>query len=102
MSQSYTEEFRLSAVQLALREDKRVSEVAKELNINPNTLHTWVSKYRSTISAGGSQEEATNTAQLLEELKQLRKENGKLKEERAILVKAAAFFARESGNGINS
>ncbi len=102
MSQSYTEEFRLSAVQLALREEKRVSEVARELKINPNTLHTWISKYRSTVSAGGSKEDASNTAKLLEELKQLRKENAKLKEERAILVKAAAFFAKESGSGTNS
>jgi transposase len=102
MSQTYTEEFKLSAVQLALREDKQIAAVARELNINSNTLHTWVSKYRSTVSAGGSQEEAANTAHLLEQLKQLRKENTRLKEERAILVKAAAFFAKESESGTNS
>ena len=102
MSEVYTQEFRLSAVQLALRGDKRVTEVAKELGINANTLHTWISQYRSVISAEDSQEQAVNTAQLLEEVKQLRKETAKLKEERAILVKAAAFFAKESTSDTTS
>lgn len=102
MNQLYPEEFKLSAVQLATREDKKVTEGARELNVNANTLHTWIRKYSPVVSAGGGQEEAADSAQLLEQLKYLRKENAKLKEECAILVKAAAFFAKESQSGTGS
>ncbi len=44
-AKSYTPEFRESAVQLAIESEKSVSVVAKELNVNVNTLHTWISKY---------------------------------------------------------
>jgi transposase-like protein len=38
-------EFRASAVKLANVSDKLISQVAKDLGINVNTLHTWISKY---------------------------------------------------------
>lgn len=92
----YTEEFKLSAVKLVLRGNKKAVTVARELDIRPSTLHTWVAKYKSLVNHDTPKKETHEQANQLEELKKLRKENKRLKEERDILVKAAAFFAKES------
>ena len=89
----YTTEFRQSAVKLAVESDQPISQIAKELGVNENTLHTWISKYHKPAVA------ATTTAEkehIHDELKRLRKENKRLREEREILKKAAAYFAKES------
>jgi len=89
----YTPEFKESAVKLAIESDQPVSKTAEELGVNTNTLHTWISKYRGpqVQKAGPVREE-----HLYDELKRLRKENKRLTEERDILKKAAAYFAKES------
>lgn len=43
---SYTEEFKASAVKLAIESDQPVTKTAEELGVNKNTLHTWISNYR--------------------------------------------------------
>lgn len=89
----YPAEFRESAVKLAVESDQPISKTAEELGVNKNTLHTWISKYhrpqqRTSASAGDEH--------LYDELKRLRQENKRLMEERDILKKAAAYFAKES------
>jgi len=101
MSQ-YNKEFKLSAVRLALRDGKKVAQAARELNINANTLHGWIAKYKDLVPEGSTVQDTTNTAKLLEELQQAKKKIANLEEERAILVKAAAFFAKESSNDTRS
>lgn len=91
---SYTAEFKESAVKLAVEADHPVTQTARELGINVNTLHTWISKYHGRQVTGGGG--PVDGKHLYEELKQLRKENARLKEERELLKKAAAFFAKES------
>ncbi len=91
-NKSYTAEFKESAVKLAVQSDQSVSVTAKELGVNVNTLHTWIAKYHRP--------KATNVASkgeehVYDELRRLRKEVSQLKEERAILKKAATFFAKE-------
>ena len=89
----YTPEFRESAVKLAVESDQSISKTAEELGINTNTLHTWISKYhRPQKDQTGRVEEE----HLYDELKRLRKENKRLTEERDILKKATAYFAKES------
>ncbi len=90
---SYTPEFKESAVKLAIESDQPVSKTADELGVNANTLHTWIGKYRGpqVQKAGPVREE-----HLYEELKRLRKDNKRLTEERDVLKKATAYFARES------
>jgi transposase len=91
--QHYTSEFKESAVKLAIESDQPVSKTAEELGINNNTLHTWISKYKRP------QGQVTNRVEdrhIYDEIKELRKENKRLKEERDILKKAAAYFAKES------
>lgn len=91
-TKSYTAEFKESAVKLAVESDKPVTETARELEVNANTLHTWIAKYHRPQVSSKPQK---NDEHIYDELKRLRKENAKLKEERAILKKAAAFFAKE-------
>ena len=88
----YGPEFRESAVKLALESDQPVSETALELGISKSTLHTWISKY-SKLEEGKA---VRTDSHLYDELKRLKKENARLKEERDILKKAAAYFAKET------
>lgn len=89
---TYTAEFRASAVKLANESDKPISQVAKDLGINVNTLHTWISKY----SRPKESNKAVRTDEhLYDELKRLKKEVARLTEERDLLKKAAAYFAKE-------
>ena len=88
----FTEEFRTGAVRLVLDEGKTVGAVARELDLTPSALATWVSQARADRSQGKT---GLTTAER-EELARLRKENRILAEERDILKKATAFFAKQS------
>jgi transposase len=85
----YPAEFTERAVQLAVESDQPIAQTARDLGVNENTLHTWIGKYHRAVR----QEKHVNDEHLYEELKRLRKENTRLKEERDILKKAAASFA---------
>ena len=88
----FTEEFRTGAVRLVIDEGKTVGAVARELDLTPSPLGKWVSQARADRSQGKT---GLTTAER-EELARLRKENRILAEERDILKKAAAFFAKQS------
>ena len=88
----YNIEFKKSSAQLACQSEKSVAQTAKELGVNVGTLSGWVKKYgRKEASTAGTGKEWS----LIEELKQLKKENVRLKLERDILKKAAAYFAND-------
>jgi len=88
----YTAEYRASAVKLANESDKPITQVAKDLGINVNTLHTWISKYSRPKE---NDKTARTDEPLYDELKRLKKEVARLTEERDLLKKAAAYFAME-------
>ncbi len=92
--QTYPSEFRESSVKLALESDQPITQTARDLGINPNTLHTWISKYSKPSQAQTAV--GRTDEHLYDELKRLKKENARLKEERDILKKAAAYFAQEN------
>lgn len=89
---TYTAEFRSSAVKLANESDKPITQVAKDLGINVNTLHTWIGKYSRPIERNKT---ARTDEHLYDELKRLKKEVARLTEERDLLKKAAAYFAKD-------
>jgi transposase len=93
MSSNYSSQFKQDAVKLAVESDKAVAQTARDLGMNPNSLYTWIAKYHQpeTPSTKGAGEKHP-----YEELKRLRRENAQLKEERDILKKAAAYFAKNS------
>ena len=87
----YPAEFKERTVQLAVESEQPIAQTARALGVNENTLYTWIGKYHRVER----QEQQVNEEHLYEELKRLRKENARLKEERDILKKAAAYFAQQ-------
>ena len=87
----YPSEFKQRAVNLAIESDQSMAQTARDLGVNENTLHTWIGKYHRAER----QEQQGQDEHLSEELKRLRKDNARLKEEREILKKAAASFAHQ-------
>jgi len=88
----FTEEFRLGAVRLVLDEGKTVAAVARELDLTESALANWVKHVLADRTGGQT---GLTTAERAE-LTRLRKENRILAEERDILKKATAFFAKQS------
>jgi transposase len=91
---NHTKEFKEEAVKLITEQGYKISEAARSLGVNPNLLGRW--KHEFEISEGDYSDPG-GTVNMQAELKRLRKENKRLKMEREILKKAAAFFAKESG-----
>ena len=88
----FTEEFKAGAVRLVLDEERTVGAVARELDLTASALRQWVEHARAEQTHGKSglmKEER-------DELTRLRRENRILAEERDILKKATAFFAKQS------
>jgi transposase len=86
----FTQEFRDTAVQLAVTGNKSIAAVAEDLGIESWRLYGWVSTWKKRqIKEGGPEAKAS-----LDQLAQLQKENKRLKEEVEILKKAAAYFAK--------
>jgi transposase len=100
----YTEEFRADAVRQIQRGNRTIREVAEDLGISHWTLRDWyrmvdVSKRSRTKSERvtiAGETTAEKLARLEAENRALRKEVESLKMDRAILKKAAAFFAKEN------
>jgi transposase-like protein len=89
----YTAEFKAEAVRLVCDGKRHVASVARELGIGQQTLSGWVKQ--ADIDDGRGPEGTLTTAERTE-LQRLRRENKRLQEERDILKKATAFFAKES------
>jgi transposase len=77
---SYAAECKERAVKLAIETDQTIAQTARDLGVNENTLHPWMGKYHRAER----QEQQVHDEHLYEELKRLRKENARLKEEREI------------------
>ncbi|MDD2338043.1 MAG: transposase [Geobacteraceae bacterium] len=90
----YTLEFRESAVKLITEQGYKNAEAARNLGINPTRFGRWKREIEGGV-VGNSDPKAIQA-----ELTRLKKENYRLKLEREILKKAAAFMANESGCGI--
>lgn len=86
----YTQEFKEEAVRLVEKSDKSCNQIAHELGLRASTLYNWVKKSTSPIPT-----KTTTTQDLERENRRLRKELAILKEEREILKKATAFFAKQ-------
>jgi transposase len=88
----YTPEFKRQMVEL-VRSGRTAASLAKEFGPSAWTIALWV-KHEARERGKG---DGGLTSAEREELTRLRRENRKLKEEREILSKAAAWFATESG-----
>jgi len=91
MTRRYSESFKAEAVKLALAGRVSKARIARELGININSLDGWIRKYKESLG----EMDPRKAESLEDEVKRLRKENDLLRQERDILKKAAAYFARE-------
>lgn len=99
----YTKEFRDSTVQLAMNSDKSAMQIAKDLDVNEKTLYNWIREYKKAnniqivlrVDSTVSSSKNTVKETLEKEAKRLRVENKLLRQDRYILKKATAYFAKE-------
>lgn len=91
---SFSEEFKREAVRRVAAGEHGLSHIARELGIHPSLLQTWRRKYGSNGAAKAAAKPPPMS--LEDENRRLRRENAALREDREILKKAAAFFAKES------
>ena len=88
----YSLEFRLEAVRLLRSSNRTIPQLSKELGCSPQSLRNWSRQ----LDVDDGDRDGLNTAEL-DELRRLRRELRIVTEEREILKKAAAFFAKDSG-----
>ncbi len=91
----YDKQFKIDAVKLTLKGDKTAKEIADALGINPHVLYRWRLKYMASkekaFPGTGNPKDAE-----AERIRQLERELRLVTEEREILKKACAVFAREN------
>jgi transposase len=90
---TYTRDFKVETVKLLMDGDQSVSQIALDLGIHSNTLYKWVRQYGQNPAAsfpgkGHPSSEA-------EQVRQLQRENQRLRMERDILKKAMAIFSKD-------
>lgn len=87
---AYPPEFREQIVELH-RAGRSVAELAREFEPTEHTIRTWIKKADPSPRAASAEADR-------DEVRRLRKEVRRLQQERDILAKAAAWFARETGS----
>lgn len=89
---TYPREFKESAVKLALESSNSIAQTARELGIKENTMYNWMSLYSKQKATNKTDREMNHP---FEEIKKLKKELAQVTQERDILKKATAYFAKE-------
>lgn len=95
-NRKYTAEFREAAVRQVIESGRRLTDVARALEISDKTLGNWVGRARAGHSLTRRVARVKPVSDLEAENARLRQENERLKLEKEILKKAAAYFAKES------
>jgi transposase len=91
----FTSQFKREAIRLMESSENPASDVARQLGVRRNQLYKWkeqLDKRGTKAFAGAGRQKGQ-----VDELSRLRQELAKVKEERDILKKAAAYFAKELG-----
>jgi transposase len=91
----FTPEYKAEMVRLCQQPDKTPNSVAIELGLTPSAVMGWVKQATADADGGGTNALTTTDR---EELAALRKENKQLRQEREILKRATAFFAKEGSS----
>ena len=90
----FTREFKLEAVKLVTEHGVTIAQASRDLDVNGTVLRRWVKEFGSDPEQafpGHGQQKADQA-----EITRLRREVAKLKAERDILKKAAAYFAKDN------
>ncbi len=89
-SKRYPEEFKIEAVKQVTERGYPVTEVASRIGVSQHSLYEWVKRYSVP------EPERLETQSQAAEIRKLKAELRRVTEERDILKKAAAYFAKES------
>lgn len=89
--QRYPEEFKAEAVKQITERGHKVADVSARLGVSQHSLYQWIKAQR--VPSGDRQAQVSQT----DELRRLKAELKRVTEERDILKKAAAYFAKQSG-----
>ena len=92
-NRKFTEEFREEAVKQVTERGYKVQEVANRLGVSSKSLYLWLKQARGN----GGRHGRDKTDDLRQENQRLKNELKRVEEERDILIKAAASFAKASG-----
>ena len=87
----YTAEFKTEAVKQVVERGFGVADVSKRLGVSSHSLYAWITKYGLPAEQRLAQDDQ------VAKVKRLEAELRRVTEERDILKKAAAYFAKESG-----
>lgn len=93
-SKQYTDEFKSEAVKQVTERGFPVAEVAKRLGVSAHSLYEWLRKAKRAADADSPNATAYPAAKDSTEVRRLKAELRRVTEERDILKKAAAYFAK--------
>ena len=91
-NRKYTEEFKAEAIKQVTERGYKVKEVSERLGISSKSLYLWLRLARKSHG----KHTQSNDHELRQEIVRLKSELKRVEEERDILKKAAAYFAKES------
>ncbi len=91
---NYTREFKIETVKLVTEGGAKVREIARDMGIHPNTLYNWIQQFSAKPEAAFPGKGHTSESDA-ETIRQLKRENERLKMEREILKKAMAIFSKD-------
>lgn len=86
----YPEEFKIEAVKQVVDRGHSISDVAKRLDVTTHSLYAWFKKY------GPDSKQHNELSDAQAEIRRLQKELKRTTEERDLMKKAAAYFAKQS------
>ena len=92
---SYTKEFKLEAIRLMNSSEKPSSEIAVELGVRRNQLYKWKDQLETKGEESLTNRRGRPSKESQSEMRTLKQEVERLREENEILKKAAVYFAKE-------
>ena len=89
-SKRYPEEFKIEAVKQITERGHAVADVASRIGVSQHSLYEWIKRYSLPVA------ERIQVQGQVAEIRRLKAELKRVSEERDILKKATAYFAKES------
>jgi transposase-like protein len=99
-SRSFDETFKRHAVDLSLRGERTVKEVAEALGVKPTNLYQWRSLYGPRPAPGGGEQPQRTLAQAEEENRDLRAQVERLREREIVLKKSLGILSETPERGM--
>lgn len=92
----FSKEFKVGAIKLVTEQGYTISETAQRLEVDRKCITEWLGKFAPGFDpTDAAKDLADDPKAMAAELRQLRKDNERLRMERDILKKAAAYFAKD-------